>query len=217
MKSNPSRKSFQSQAKRLFEILNDNVFNYIAPNMEELERILIRKPPLDIEDSRRQTPLILAIRTGNFSLVKLLLSAGANANYNNGFGASPLCYAAQEGDAECIKCLIEHGADVNNDDLSGESPLTLAASNGHIECVKLLIDSGADVHHMTSSGKSALARSAANNHYDCAKLLVDRGANIANLKHIDRQLYEYYQTYQESERLKNHSRKQGKSDASLGI
>lgn len=106
------------------------------------------------------TPLSLAFRRGHWSIVRLLLEAGADPN---GVIASPtdpadpqgitlVQYVASVGDAETLRLLIGRRADLNLAKDDGMTPLMMAAFNGHAEAVRLLVEAGATVNAIASPG-----------------------------------------------------------------
>lgn len=115
-------------------------------------------------NQNEETPLMLAIATGQTTMVQLLLEDGANINTPvNGktplefaneqqkeYIATPLknyalLEAAKTGDIEKAKKLLTDGADVNAKNLSGWTPLALAVQHGHTNMVQALIDKGATI------------------------------------------------------------------------
>jgi ankyrin repeat protein len=63
----------------------------------------------------KHTPLMNAVKFGDFSMVKLLLSKGADPNARAGDGESILVAAiVWRNDSNVVKLLIERGADLSN-------------------------------------------------------------------------------------------------------
>lgn len=60
---------------------------------------------------------MLACRTGNFEIAKLLVEAGANVSATNNNGTTPLMYAKTaavgSGDLQILELLLTAGADIN--------------------------------------------------------------------------------------------------------
>jgi ankyrin repeat protein len=108
-------------------------------------RILIEYDPayLNARDGLGRTPLFLASRRRNGSVLRLLLEHGADINVQDEDGWTPLYLASYNGALEVVRLLLEHSADVEVKDMSGETALQKAAEHGHDEVVKLLREHGA--------------------------------------------------------------------------
>ncbi|MCL4361247.1 ankyrin repeat domain-containing protein [Candidatus Dependentiae bacterium] len=114
--------------------------------------------------------------------ILLLLFAGADINYNNGF-STPLLSATREVNLTTMKLLIEKGADVNatisKGRFIGQTPLirVILAKGifGFIkdEAVKILIDAGAKVDIKDQNGKIALNYAKEQGLKDTEKMLLD--------------------------------------------
>ncbi|OQA06172.1 MAG: Phosphocholine transferase AnkX [bacterium ADurb.Bin374] len=95
---------------------------------------------------QQATPLHFAAQSGNVSIVRALLNAGADVNARNPQDITPLHLAAWDGNADIVSLLLEHGADIDrrNHRNEGMSALDLAAMTGSAEVVRILIEHGAD-------------------------------------------------------------------------
>lgn len=98
-------------------------------------------------EAMKESPLHRACEKGYLTVVKVLVSGGADINLRVSdlsllFNDAPIHRAAKEGQLECIKFLVAAGAllDIINDD--GNTPLHLAAYCGHTHVVEFLIISG---------------------------------------------------------------------------
>ena len=104
---------------------------------------------VDAQGRDRNTPLHLAIRSGNTNVIKFLVSNRADVNAKGDQSYSPLGLALRIGDTETIKFLVSSGADVNargNYHTSTCTPLHRAALDGNVEIVKFFVSKGADVN-----------------------------------------------------------------------
>lgn len=104
------------------------------------------------------TPFLLAAKTADLELMKLLVELGADPSIPNADGATPLMAAAGLGclaptevagtEPECVeavKYLLSLGADVNTRDKNGETAMHGAAYKSLPRVVQLLADRGAKI------------------------------------------------------------------------
>jgi ankyrin repeat protein len=124
------------------------------------------------------TPLMSAVLTNNFNMVKLLVSSGARVNHLNSYVVNAFWLAADSGNMEIIKYLAKQGAYIENGNNEDVTPLMKAAMNGHFQVVSYLIGLKADMNKVHKDGDSALMFALANRHSDVARLLVDSGADV---------------------------------------
>jgi ankyrin repeat protein len=140
-----------------------------------------------------------AARTGNPDVVKLLLAAGADANYTElRSGQTPLMWAASEGHADAVKLLLAAGAKADAKALDQKTALFFAVRRGSIDVTQELLAAGADVNGRTAPekmpncdnckkfpegtmfhplGDSMLVVAVMNAHYELADLLLNKGAD----------------------------------------
>uniref|UniRef100_A0A1B6E4R3 Uncharacterized protein n=1 Tax=Clastoptera arizonana TaxID=38151 RepID=A0A1B6E4R3_9HEMI len=143
---------------------------------------LVRMVPhpsyLDIRNDDCQTPLHLAVLTGQSRMVRLLLCGGAAADIRDRNGNTALHLAVAAGDISCVRALIEpinvsetdavelrynpysRYSTNNVRDLYNYDGLTcvhLAALNGFVEILRYLVWSGANINaRECKAGRSAL-------------------------------------------------------------
>ena len=128
-----------------------------------------------------ESPLFFALK--NLNNVKLLVSSGADVNYENLLGVTPLFKAVQLNDINLVKFLLGNGALVNKRlidlstklayssnlsvqlpsfvklcdfDAASKSVLMSAAGAADVEILQLLVDNGADVQAVDDNGLNAL-------------------------------------------------------------
>ncbi|HEU0045498.1 ankyrin repeat domain-containing protein [Sphingomonas sp.] len=75
----------------------------------------------NIRDGRGNTPLILAIDSGNGELVPILLSGKASPNLATGAGVTPLIRAVQMRNTDAVRSLLAVKANPDQKDYSGAS------------------------------------------------------------------------------------------------
>lgn len=124
------------------------------------------------------TPLMSAAATGNISIVRQLLSAGAWVNYMNSRAFNALWLAATNGHLDIVKLLVAKGAYINNQSSDEVTPLMNAATYGHYEVVKFLLAHKAKLNLVHKDGDSALMFAIAGGHTEIARLLIDAGAEV---------------------------------------
>lgn len=119
-------------------------------------KALVEKEPncVNAKNEYGFSPLIIASYRGQVSIVKFLLSHGANINFESEEGPALMgtCYS---GNYKLSKLLIKAGADVNYQHKSGNTPLHYAVTSGNGQLIKYLISCGADVKKINGEGKSA--------------------------------------------------------------
>lgn len=109
----------------------------IENNLEAAAQLLISSGAnLNIQNTNRHTPLMLATRHDCIGLVRILLANHADPNLTNddGGGESVLHIAAFLGNTNIVQELLRHAdTDVSIVDDDGNTPLTYALYEGHSE------------------------------------------------------------------------------------
>ncbi|KAH7469319.1 Ankyrin repeat and protein kinase domain-containing protein 1 [Phytophthora ramorum] len=112
------------------------------------------------------TPLFYAASSGNLSLVKWLISNGADidTDYSDRSGVvprdgdlgifTPLQIACFKGHDGIANFLVECNAELSGTRRNGKTPLHFASAENHPAIVKLLLEAGADVHACDGEGKT---------------------------------------------------------------
>jgi ankyrin repeat protein len=114
------------------------------------------------ETGSGMTPLTTAASTGDATIVRALLAAGADALERTDHGATSMHLAAGKGNKDALLALLQRGVDVDvPDTLHGLTPLHSACMTGHTECAELLLAFGARVSHRNAHGLTALHCAAA--------------------------------------------------------
>lgn len=107
-----------------------------------------------------ETPLSLVAQDNRTTILKILLSKGADANMTDKHAWTPLMKAIDsapyKGNSAVVKALLAHGAYVNAKNDNGETALILAAERKS-DTVRLLIDHGADMNIEDRNGHTALS------------------------------------------------------------
>ena len=155
----------------------------------------------DVNSVNATNLLYNAVGTGDVTIVKYLVSKGANVNMKIGKEKdTPLHRASQRGHVDIVKFLVSQGANVNARTLysitgwtkSGKrktryvdhyTPLHMAAMgnyagvhSGNLEVIKFLVSAGADVKAKTNGGDSPADLAAVRGDIEMTKYLVSQGA-----------------------------------------
>lgn len=126
--------------------------------------------------SKSSAVLAIAAKSNFKRIVKLLVDAGVDINWQDSSGETALHIAARFGHSECAQILIE-GNDAQKADLElveknfHWTALHIAAVDGHLAVAKLLVEAGADVDKLDSSGWTAKEHAALRGHIAIAQLL----------------------------------------------
>jgi ankyrin repeat protein len=99
--------------------------------------------PVNLEDPKGNTLLMLAAYHGQVETLALLLETGAEVDRRNHRGQTPLGGAAFKGDLPIIEKLLAAGADIEADNGNGMTPLMFATLFGRTEAARVLKKHGA--------------------------------------------------------------------------
>ncbi|KAH0541280.1 hypothetical protein FGG08_004204 [Glutinoglossum americanum] len=128
--------------------------------------------------SKSSPVLALAAKANSVAIVKLLVEAGVDINYQDESGETALHITARFGHMDCAKILLE-GSDYQKADTEliektfGWTPLFVACVDGHLGVVEALICAGADFEKSDLSGWTAKEHAALRGHLDIARKLAE--------------------------------------------
>lgn len=128
--------------------------------------------------SQSSAVLALATKSNFVEIVKLLVNAGVDINWQDENGETAMHVAARFGHSDCAKLLLDGTIDQKADvELTEKAfswtPLHIACVDGHLNIVQLLIAAGAEINKPDVSGWTAREHAALRGHIDIAKLLAE--------------------------------------------
>jgi ankyrin repeat protein len=89
--------------------------------------------------------IVLAIKEGNPSIIKLLINSDVDINTPNENGITALHIAVANGREDIVKLLLQHNANVNAKNNNGLTPLYVADNAGRSKVKEILLNNGAEV------------------------------------------------------------------------
>jgi hypothetical protein len=122
-------------------------------------------------------PLSRVAMSGDESLLRKAIQAGADINEQGEFGWTALMAASAQGYVPIAKLLLESGADPNIANIKGRTPMMFAARYGDAAVCDLLLEYHADLGMRDVFGETALMAAIRNRHENIAHLFLDKGAN----------------------------------------
>jgi len=158
--------------------LNALLLAVAEQNLEKLADCISKGHDLHETPLKGCTPLLLAVKLGNYEMVKLLVQNGASCCSANENGPTVLHHAAVNGLAEIVKCLVEvGGAELDQLNVAGCTPLYQAVQHGHIDCVRAFLTLGAKIEARTGTGATPLYIASDRGNLSLASILLHAGAD----------------------------------------
>lgn len=116
---------------------------------------------VDVKDSRGDTALLLAAKSGYTGIAEQLLQGGADPLAGDGrYADSAIYIAAMHGYLDLVKLLVSKGVDVNlQNPKTGETPLWVAAMDNRIDVIAFLLSAGADPNIANGKGQTPIQMS----------------------------------------------------------
>ena len=122
--------------------------------------------------------LAMAVKANFLDIVRLLIDAEVDINYQDQHGETALHVAARYGHDACARFLLE-GLQLRKADTElaeftyGWTPLFIASVDGSLEVAELLVEAGADVDRVDFSGWTAKEHASLRGHIKIARLLAE--------------------------------------------
>ncbi len=140
---------------------------------------------LSAANSKSWTPLLCAVKAGQWEIVEYLLAKNAQIiSQADKHGRDGLILAASEGHLAILDILIERGADLASQDRDGLSALSWACLKGHHNAALTLLGSGVDINHVDLSGRTCLDLATFYGDVRLVQMLLERGAQIEHVDNI---------------------------------
>ncbi|CAI7577913.1 unnamed protein product [Penicillium glandicola] len=143
---------------------------------------------VNIQDESSGSALSAACLGGQSDVVALLLSKGANCNFNDIHGTA-LHIALLSGHHDIVSILLGNGANVNMKSRYSDTALYIASNRNEPDIVLDLLERGADVNYNDERQGTALYEACLRGHREVIKILLANGADV-NSKDANR----YYGT-----------------------
>lgn len=146
-------------------------------SLRQVEFLLDSQLPIEQEDYRGRTALIIAAQNNALDAGKLLIQRGATVDLRDSYGLTPLTATVSVNALLFAKLLLDNGAKVNRFSVE-TSPLLLAATMNFCDMIELLLENGADINITSPKGSTPLLQAIKHSAQDAACLLIERGADI---------------------------------------
>lgn len=121
-----------------------------------IKELLVYHANVNAYDEEGSTPLLLALRTSDDDVVRILMANGADVNKKDKYGVSPLMASVEGNNPQIVQALLKAGARINDVNLHGDTPLMYAVTAGHPEIVLMLCNTGANTQAQNRDGENAL-------------------------------------------------------------
>lgn len=160
----------------VFHLMNDTVSN------DELISILKNKGiSINETDNNGNSPLHVAILSGESDYAMSLINQGAELNIKNKLELSPLHLAAFLNDRQVTNQLMLKGAEIDIKGNSGYTPLHIASELNYIRLAQDLLYMGSNSRIKTDQKLTPKAIAKIQNNNEMAKLISKKGSYTLNL------------------------------------
>ena len=137
---------------------------------------------VNVRNSHRETPLMLAATNGHSSCVQVLIEYGASVQLVDDHGRNVLHKMAMRAhlgdDAWTVGYVLAQGININATDNYGLTALQYSARNGHWPIVESLVQANASLYHRNENGETALNEAVKNGHGYIAEIFINGGMNL---------------------------------------
>lgn len=160
--------------------LNQELHNAtIARDNTRIEYLLKRGAKVNARDTEGMTPLMVAVKSGDLSIVNGLLAYKANPNLQDGDGWTAAMHAVRLNDANIIRLLAKFKTKFDLVNHDGLTALALAAHENKANVLVAMLDAGAKADKVMGQAKyTALMLAAKQGHQQIVQTLLQYGANV---------------------------------------
>ena len=119
-----------------------------------IERLIANDVSTKATTSRKETPLLFAVKGDHFAVAERLLRCSRDGNIvstEDEQGQQPVHHTARTGSIEIFNLLMSNGAKINMENSFGWQPLHIATAYGHLALVKRLLEQGANIEEKLGS------------------------------------------------------------------
>jgi ankyrin repeat protein len=112
--------------------------------------------PLEVQDERGRTPLLLAATHDRVDVARLLVALGADPDALDDGHDTPWLVTGVTGSVPMLEALMPAGPDLAIQNRFGGVSVIPAAERGHVDYVRRVVQTGIDVDHVNDPGWTAL-------------------------------------------------------------
>ena len=119
-----------------------------------IERLIVIDVSTKATTSRKETPLLFAVKGSHFPVAERLLRCSMDDNIvsaEDEHGQQPVHHTARTGSIEIFNLLMSNGAKINVENSFGWHPLHIATAYGHLTLVQRLLEQGANIEEKLGS------------------------------------------------------------------
>ena len=119
-----------------------------------IERLIANDVSTKATTSRKETPLLFAIKGDHFAVAERLLRCNKDGNIvsaEDEQGQQPVHHTARTGSVGIFNLLMSNGAKINVENSFGWQPLHIATAYGHLALVQRLLEQGASIEEKLGS------------------------------------------------------------------
>lgn len=150
----------------------------IARDNTRIEYLLKRGAKVNAKDTEGQTPLMVAAKSGDLSVLNGLLEYKANPDAQDNDGWTAAMYAVRSNEPKIFRLLGKHKADFNLINKDGATALAMAVSDNKANAAVAMLDNNANPDFAMGAGKyNALMLAVTKGNQTLAQTLLQYKAN----------------------------------------